>query len=363
MKLHEYEAKAIFKSYGIPVPNSKVTDKKIENIDNPVVVKAQVLVGGRGKAGGILFANNTQEANEKIEELLNKDIKGETVEKVLLEDMINIEKEYYVGIVIDRNNKQAVVMFSTEGGVDIEQVAEKSPEKIIKYYVDFDKEFQPYMARNMLIRAGIPSKEISKIATIISKLYKAFEDMDGSLIEINPLVVTKEETIIAADAVFNLDDDSYYKHDFAKFEEYSKQEKSEFAYVDLDGDIAVIGNGAGLTLASMDIVKNSGGEPSCFLDVGGGSNSETVQKALRRALSKEGIKGVFINILGGITRCDEVSKGIVEVYKDYPNVKFAVRLMGTNEEEGRRILNENGISFETTMDNAAKKLMEIIQSE
>ena len=361
MKLHEYEAKEIFKKYGIPVPEGFITSAEIEEINKPVVIKAQVLVGGRGKAGGILFADTVEEANEKIKELLNKEIKGEKVEKVLIEEKIPIKKEYYLGITIDRAERKPVIMFSTEGGVDIEEVAKTNPEKIIKYYVNPQSELLPYIARNILKQADIPSNEIPKVADIIYKLYKVFKDMDGMLVEINPIVITEDGRALAADAVLNVDDDAYYRHDYTKFEEYSKKEKSEFAYVELGGDIGVIGNGAGLTLASMDIVKEYGGNPACFLDIGGGADKETVKKALKKVLEKD-VKGIFINVLAGITRCDEVAKGIVEVFKEHPNIKFAVRMMGTNEDEGRRILTENGIPFECSMEDAAKKLMEIINA-
>jgi succinyl-CoA synthetase beta subunit len=362
MKLHEYEAKEIFKENNIPIPKNKLVIGKVESIDYPVVIKAQVLVGGRGKAGGILFADNVDDANEKIESLIGNTVKGELVEKVLLEEQIKIAKEYYVGVVVNRNEKNNVVIFSTEGGVDIEEVASKTPEKIIKLSLNPEKEFLPYLARGMLKKADIPSAEIPKVADVLCKVYKAFKNMDGILAEINPLIFTENGKIIAADAVLNVDDDAYFRHNYEKFEEFNKQEKSEFAYVELDGDIAVIGNGAGLTLASMDIVKEFGGNPACFLDVGGGSNRETVKKALLKATSRRNVKGAFINILGGITRCDEVSMGIVDVLKENPNLKFAVRMMGTNEEEGRKILSENGISFESSMEGAAKALTELINS-
>ncbi|WP_292460613.1 ADP-forming succinate--CoA ligase subunit beta [Methanothermococcus sp.] len=361
MKLHEYEAKEIFKKYKIPVPEGFITSTEIEKLNKPVVIKAQVLVGGRGKAGGILFADTVDEANEKIKELLNKDIKGEKVEKVLVEEKIPIEKEYYLGITIDRAERKPVIMFSTEGGVEIEEVAKTNPEKIIKYHVNPQSEFLPYIARNILKDADIPSKEIPKVADIMYKLYNVFKDMDGMLVEINPVVITEDGRALAADAVLNVDDDAYYRHDYTQFEEFSKKDKLEFAYVELDGDIGVIGNGAGLTLASMDMVKEYGGNPACFLDIGGGANEETVKKALEKVLERD-VKGIFINVLAGITRCDEVAKGIVEVLKKHPNVKFAVRMMGTNEEEGRKILTENGIPFERSMEGAAKKLMEMINS-
>ncbi|ABR54338.1 succinyl-CoA synthetase, beta subunit [Methanococcus vannielii SB] len=362
MKLHEYEAKRIFNENGIPIPKGIVTKTKLEDIEGPVVIKAQVLVGGRGKAGGILFADTLNEANSKIESLIGKEVKGEHVESLLIEEKIKILKEYYVGVVVDRNEKNNVVIFSTEGGVDIEEIARTSPEKIIKYPVEAGSEFLPYNARNMLKKAGLSSEEIPKVADIICKVYSAFKKMDGVLAEVNPLVITSEGKILAADAVLNVDDDAYFKHSYMEFEEFKKQEKSEFAYVELDGDIAVIGNGAGLTLASMDVVKEFGGNPACFLDIGGGATREIVKSALLKATARNSVKGAFINILGGITRCDEVSKGIVDVLKEKPELKFAVRMMGTNEKEGREILTKNNVSYENSMEDAAKALTKIINN-
>ena len=361
MKLHEYEAKKLFEENGIPVPKGVVTSKTLKKFKGPVVIKAQVLVGGRGKAGGILFADTLKEANQNIKKLIGKKIKGEVVNSVLIEQKLNIKDEYYVGITIDRSEKKPVVMFSTEGGVDIEEVAKNNPEKIVKIHVNPLKEFLPYMARNLLKDVNIPSNKIPKIADIIYKLYNIFVKMDGTLVEINPLVITKDKKIYAADGVLNLDGDSKYRHDFSKFESSSNEENTPFSYVELDGDIAVIGNGAGLTLASMDIVKDYGHEPACFLDIGGGSDKETIEKALELALEKEDVKGVFINILGGITRCDEVAMAIVKAYYEHPEIKFSVRLMGTNEEEGKNILIKNGIPFESSMENAVKKLMDMLK--
>lgn len=362
MKLHEYEAKNIFKEYGIPVPESflicKGDDLNSIEIDKEVVLKAQVLVGGRGKAGGILFASNKEEFIKKAEELFNKEIKGEKVEKILVEEKLPIEKEYYVSIIVDRDAKKPLIIFSTEGGVDIEEVAEKHPEKIIKHHVDVKKPFLPYVARWIVKEAKLPSNEIGKVADIIYKLYKIFKELDATMVEINPLVITKDGNVYAADAVLHLDDDAAFRHKYEIFEEYKAKEKLPFAYVELDGDVAVIGNGAGLTLASMDIINNLGRKPACFLDIGGGADAETVKLALKKVLENKNVKGIFINILGGITRCDEVAKGIVEVLKEHPNIKFAVRMMGTNEDIGRKILEEHGIPYETSMEEAGKKLIE-----
>ena len=362
MKLHEYEAKEIFREYGIPVPRGFVTSGKLEKVEGPVVIKAQVLVGGRGKAGGVLFADTLEEANRKIEELLNKSIKGEKVEKVLVEERVPVKKEYYLGIVIDRVEKKPLILFSTEGGVDIEEVARRNPEKIVKYYVDPQEEFLPYMARNMLKDIGLPSPEIPKVADVIYRAYRIFREWDATLVEINPLVITEDGRVIAVDGVVHLDEDAYFRHDYSRFEEYRKREDLPFAYVELPGDIGVIGNGAGLTLASMDIIKEYGGNPACFLDIGGGASEEIVKRALEKVLEREDVKGVFINIMAGITRCDEVARGIVEVLKKHPHVKLSVRMMGTREEEGRRILKEMGISVEDSMEEAAKKLIEMLNN-
>ncbi|WP_456472018.1 ADP-forming succinate--CoA ligase subunit beta, partial [Methanocaldococcus sp.] len=341
MKLHEYEAKKIFKEYGIKVPESFLISKedldKLNNVEKEVVLKAQVLVGGRGKAGGIIFANK-EDVKEKAKELFNKEIKGEKVEKILIEEKIPIEKEYYLSITIDRNEKKPVIIFSTEGGVEIEEIARERPEKIIKRYVDIKKPFLPYMGREIAKEAGVDIK----IGDIIYKIYKIFKDLDTLLVEINPLVITKDNEIVAADAVIQLDDDAHFRQNFEEFEEYKNKENLPFSYVELDGDVAVIGNGAGLTLASMDIINSFGLKPACFLDIGGGADAETTKLALKKVLENKKVKAIFINILGGITRCDEVAKAIVEVLKDNPNIKFSVRLTGTNEEEGRKILEKEG---------------------
>ncbi|WP_423792134.1 succinate-CoA ligase subunit beta [Methanocaldococcus indicus] len=354
MKLHEYEAKKIFKEYGIPVPESFLIKKWDipKEVDKDVVLKAQVLVGGRGKAGGIIFANK-ENFKEKLDELFKKEIKGEKVEKILVEEKLPIKEEYYLSITIDRAKKKPVIIFSTEGGVDIEDVPD---EKIIKYYVDVTKPFLPYMCREIVNEAKVDFR----IADIIYKLYKIFKDYDATLVEINPLVITEDNKIYAADAVILLDDDAAFRQNYEIFEDY--KEKLPFSYVELDGDIAVIGNGAGLTLASMDIIHNLGLKPACFLDIGGGADEERVKLALKKVLENKNVKGIFINILGGITKCDEVAKGIVDVLKEYPNIKFSVRLMGTNEEEGKKILEENGIIYEVSMEEAGKRLLEVINS-
>ncbi len=352
MKLHEYEAKEIFKEYGIPVPKSFLLKKgEIKDIDGDVVLKAQVLVGGRGKAGGIIFANKDN-FKEKVEELFNKEIKGEKVEKILVEEKLPIKKEYYLAITIDRLSKKPVIIFSTEGGVDIEEFPD---EKIVKYYVDIKKPFLPYIGREIAKDMNVDVR----IGDIIYKLYKIFKDLDATLVEINPLVITENNQIYAADAVIILDDDANFRHNYKKFEDY--KEVKPYSYVELDGDIAVIGNGAGLTLATMDLIYNLGKKPACFLDVGGGANREVIKDALRTVLKNKNVKGIFINILGGITKCDEVAKGIVEILKENPNIKFVVRLTGTNEEEGWKILEENNIPYFLDMQEAGKKIVKLVE--
>lgn len=366
MNIHEYVAKLIFKKMNIKIPESYVADspeeaaEKAKIIGKPVAVKSQVLSGGRGKAGGILFADTPEEAAEKTRELFQKEIKGERVSKVLIEEKI-VDKldEYYISIILDRNAKKPLIMASTAGGMDIEQVAKETPEKIVREYIEPLDEFMPYQARNLALKMGIPSNEISGIGNIIWKLYQAFENYDATVAEINPLIKTSEG-FIAADAKMAIDDDAFFRQTRVKeFEEF-KDEK--FAYVKLDGDIAVIGNGAGLTLTGMDLIEYYGEKPATFLDVGGGSSEENITQALELVLQNENVKVIFLNVLGGITRADDVANAVVNVANEsIRKVPIVIRLTGTNEEEGQRILTENNISFETSMEKAAKKAVSILQ--
>ncbi|MBM4240459.1 MAG: ADP-forming succinate--CoA ligase subunit beta [Euryarchaeota archaeon] len=363
MKLYEYNAKNIFKKGGIPVgegyiaKNPEEAQEAASKIKKPVALKSQVLVGGRGKAGGIKFAETPKEALNVSKALFSTKLKGETVETILVEEKIKIKKEYYLSVIMDRTNRKPLIMASKEGGVDIEELAEKNPERIVKYHLNPLDEFLPYQAREIAIKMGVENPLVSKMGSIIWMLYGVFNKYDATLAEINPLVLT-EDSILAADAKLDVDDDALYKHrELRELEEYKKE---EFAYVKLDGDIAVIGNGAGLTLSSMDMLKLYGGEPAVFLDIGGGASQENIEKALNLVISDGDVKVVFLNVLGGITRADDVARGIVNVQNaSKRKVSLVIRLTGTNEEEGQRILTEAGVSFETSMESAARKAVEL----
>lgn len=364
MKFFEYRAKEIFKREGIPVPLSYVAKNEeeareaAEKINKPVVLKSQVLTGGRGKAGGIKFAETPKKAREVAEELLGIQINEETVNKILVEEKVNIKSEFYISVVMDRSAKKALIMASSEGGVDIEQVAKNSPEKIVKYHVNPLDEFMPYEARSIAHKMGVSNQMISKMGGFIWKLFNVFLKYDASIAEINPLVLTPD-ALIAADAKLEIDDDSLWRH--KELEDVAK--KDEFAYVTLDGDIAVIGNGAGLTLTGMDMINLYGGKPATFLDIGGGASQQNIARAMNLVLSEPNVKVIFLNVLGGITRADDVANGVIDVLNNSKRkIPLVIRLTGTNEEEGQRILTEAGISFETSMEAAAKKAVELNES-
>ncbi len=364
MKIYEYRAKEIFSEEGITIPRSRMVKtaedalQAAEEIGVPVAIKSQVLVGGRGKAGGIRFAKNPSEAYEVAQELLGMEIKGEKVNKLLVEEKLAIESEYYLSVALDRSARQALIMTSTEGGVDIEQVALQNPEKILKFHVNPLQEFLPYMARDMARKMGVNDPLIPSIGSYIFKLYTVFQIYDANLVEINPLVVTSNG-IVAADAKLDVDDDSLYRQ--KKLAHLQEGSQDEFAYVELDGDIAVIGNGAGLTLSGMDMLHLYGGKPATFLDIGGGASQENIARALNLVISNPRVKVVFLNVLGGITRADDVARGIIDVMSQAKRmVPLVIRLTGTNEEEGQRLLNEAGVSFETSMEAAAQRAVEIL---
>ena len=358
MKIHEYIAKKIFQVEGIPVPKSIVAEnpqeaqKAAEKIGKPVAIKSQVLVGGRGKAGGIKFAETPSETYTVAKSLLGSEVNGEPVDIVLVEEKLNIQSEFYVSVVLDRSTKKPLVLASLQGGMDIEEVAKENPEKIIRYPLNPLEEFLPYQAREVAIKMGVPSNLISKVGSIIWKLF--------TIAEINPLVFTGKE-LFAADAKFEVDDDAFYRQ--KRLAELEHVHKPEFAYVKLKGNIAVIGNGAGLTLSGMDMLHLYGGKPATFLDIGGGASEESIAKALNLVISDENVKVVFLNVLGGITRADDVARGVLDVMNSSSrNVPIVIRLTGTNEEEGQKILAEAGLSFETSMEEAARKAVEICRS-
>ncbi len=366
MKFFEYHAKGIFKLEGIPVPesyvavNGKDAKKAAAKINKPVALKSQVLVGGRGKAGGIKFADTPTDAKKVAKELLGMEIKGEKVNNILVEEKINILSEFYVSVVMDRSAKKPLIMASSEGGVDIEEVAKNSPEKIVKYHVNPLEEFMPYQAREIARKMGVENELISKVGAFIWKLFSVFVKYDATIAEINPLVLTPEG-LIAADAKLEIDDDSLWRH--KEFSDLEEAKKDEFAYVTLDGDIAVIGNGAGLTLTGMDMINLYGGKPATFLDIGGGSSKDVIEKALNLVIGEPNVKVIFLNVLGGITRADDVANGVIDVINSAERkVPIVIRLTGTNEEEGQRILRDAGIPFETSMEDAAKKAVEICES-
>lgn len=366
MKFFEHDAKKLFKKNGINILEGHVAYSPEEAMEIatdmgcPVALKSQVLVGGRGKAGGIKFADDPGEAFEIAGTLLDMDIKGEKVKHLLIEEKANIQEEFFLTVSIDRSFKKPIIMASVEGGVDIEQLAIDHPEKIIKYYVNPLEEFLPYEAREIARKMGVDSSLISSLGGIIWKLYNVFQKYDAQVAEINPLILT-EEGLIAADAKLEIENDSLFRH--KELAEANSFKPKEFAFVKLDGDIAVIGNGAGLTLTGMDMIKLNGGNPATFLDIGGGASENTIKKALNLVLNYAPVKVVFLNVLGGITRADDVAKGVIKALESSKRkINIVIRLTGTNEEEGQRILEEAGIPFEISMEKAAKKAVEIRNS-
>jgi succinyl-CoA synthetase beta subunit len=370
LKLYEYKAKEIFANYGMPVPEGLLVKDpdELREFDFPAVLKSQVLVGGRGKAGGIKFADNLKEAHERIEELLKMEIKGLPVKIVLVEQKADIISELYVGFVVDRAAKKNVLIMSSEGGVNIEETAKTSPDKVVKFEIDPVEGLEIFQIRNLAKKIGLRGKEMVSLAGITSRLYKVFKDYDAELCEINPLAKTPSG-FLAVDAKLVVDDNSLYRHkdlksEFSKSEEYTEIEKKAkdagLAYVELEGDIGVIGCGAGLVMASLDTLKLYGGNAANFLDVGGGATAENMKQALELVSEKEGVKSMFINIFGGITRCDEIAKGIVEYA---PNIPISVRMMGTNENEGKQILKDNGYSVSETLEESAKQAIKLAGGE
>ncbi|MDP1553004.1 MAG: ADP-forming succinate--CoA ligase subunit beta [Methanobacteriaceae archaeon] len=366
MKLYEYNAKSVFKKEGIPIPegyvarNSTEAREIAEKMGIPVAIKSQVMVGGRGKAGGIKFANTPHETFESAEILFSASINGEDVKYLLVEEKADIKKEFYISVAVDRSIGKPLIMASKEGGVDIEKLAEENPEKIIKYHVNPQEDFLVYEGREIARKMGVGSSLISPVGGIIWKLFQVFKKYDAHLAEINPLIIT-ENGLIAADAKLDLDDDSIYRHH--KMKDFGEYEEHEFAFVKLDGDIAVIGNGAGLTLTGMDMIKLNGGNPATFLDIGGGASEDVIKKALNLVIDFSPVKVIFLNVLGGITRADDVARGVIKALEETDRkVPLVIRLTGTNEAEGQRLLTEAGVSFETSMEKAAKKAVELRNS-
>jgi succinyl-CoA synthetase beta subunit len=370
MKLHEYQSKRIFAQYGAPIPRGDVatTPEQARQIaarlGTRVVVKSQVLVGGRGKAGGIRLASNPDQAEQVADQILGMKIKGLAVKKVLVDEAADISNEIYLGIVIDRAQRRPVMMASAEGGVEIEEVARTAPDRIVKIAVDPFLGLQPYQGRELAFGIGISKELVADFVRIAQSLYNAFVGCDASLAEINPLVVTGEGKLLALDGKIVVDDNALFRHfDLAEMRDADEETPEEqearrygLSYVKLDGEIGCMVNGAGLAMATMDITKLYGGAPANFLDIGGGAQAEKVTAALRIILSDTNVKAVLFNIFGGITRCDEVARGILAALKEVPTrVPMVARLVGTNEEEGRRILAEAQMITAATLTEAAQK--------
>jgi succinyl-CoA synthetase beta subunit len=383
MKLHEHQAKEILKKYNLPVPEGKVAfslqeaKQTAEELGEfPLVVKAQVHCGGRGKAGGVKLVKNMEELEAAVEGMLGKVLKtfqcpdGKPVNRILIEKATPIEKEYYLSITLDRSVSKPVLMASAEGGMEIEEVAKEKPEAIHMLHIDPDLGLMPSQARRLAFKLGLPVNDFVKIAL---GLYKAYEELDASLVEINPLVLTKDGKLVLLDAKVEIDDNALFRHkDLEEMEDLTQLDPLEVEaktyslnYIKLDGNIGCMVNGAGLAMTTMDIIKLAGGEPANFLDVGGGANVEQIANAFRILMADKNVKAVFINIFGGILRCDRLANGLVEAAKMVEiRVPVVVRMEGTNVEEGKRILSESGLNFITAEDmwDGAKKAVELAKS-
>ncbi len=382
MNIHEYQAKEILRKYGVAVPRGKVAfsveeaEAAARELGGSIfVVKAQIHAGGRGKAGGVKLAKSVEEVKKYTAEMLGKKLvthqtgpEGKEVRRVLIEEGIDIARELYLGIVLDRSVSRLVFMASTEGGVEIEKVAAEKPEAILKEYVDPKIGLQPFQARKIAFGLGLEGEQVKNAVKFVLSLYRAFTDSDASLAEINPLVVTGSGQVLALDAKMNFDDSALYRHpDIAEMRDLHEEDpleveasKYHLNYIKLDGNVGCMVNGAGLAMATMDIIKLAGGMPANFLDVGGGANVETVANGFKIILSDPNVKAILINIFGGIVRCDRVAKGIIEAAKLVDiNVPLVIRLAGTNAEEAAQLLKESAMNFEVaqTLEEAAYKVV------
>lgn len=370
MKLHEYQSKIIFSKYGIPIPKGRVASTAsearqiAEELGGRVVVKSQVLVGGRGKAGGIRLAKSPKEAEEIATQILGMEIKGLQVRKVLIDEAANIDQEIYLGITNDRSIRRPVFMASAAGGVEIEEVARTTPEKILKVHIDPLLGLKDFQSRYIASGIDIPRDNWKEFAKISLGLWKAYSENDATLAEINPLVITKDKHLVAVDGKMLIDDNALFRQpDLAEMRDLDEEASSEtearkygLTFIKLDGQIGCMVNGAGLAMTTMDIVKLFGGEPANFLDIGGGANSDKVSAAFRIILSDRNVKVILINIFGGITRCDEVAKGILGALSDVkPKIPMVVRLVGTNAQEGIRLLADAKMTTAITLTDAAQK--------
>jgi succinyl-CoA synthetase beta subunit len=380
LKLYEHEAKTILSTYQVPTPKGEVstssqqTRESAAKLGAQVAVKAQVLVAGRGKAGGILFADTPEQAEEAANKLLGSQIKGVTVTKLLVEEKMPIKKELYFGVTVDRLNRCYVALASDMGGVEIEEVAEQQPQRILKVVIDPQVGFRSFHARQIAKQLGYAGDQMLQLAGILEKLYQAGMHYDAELIELNPLAETQDGKFFAVDARIVIDDNALFRHQDYKQKqlqeprERSPQEfealKNGLDYVKLDGDIGVVGNGAGLVMATLDTINLYGGKPANFLDMGGGAPPQRIEAALKIILSDPQVKVLFVNILGGITLCDEVARGIIQAREQLKTTKpLMVRLVGTNEEEGKRILTEAAIPVFDSMEEAAQKAAEFAKKE
>jgi succinyl-CoA synthetase beta subunit len=380
LKLYEYEAKNILARYGIPVlqgaliTKADCAEEALSKLEPPFAVKSQVLEVGRGKAGGILFADSSEEAKETAKKLLESEIRGIPVRKVLIEEKLRVCKEVYFGATIDRLARSYVAIASALGGVEIEKRALKTPHEFLKIIINPQRGFRSFHAVQLAKKLGYSGASLRKIAGIFEKIYQAGRDCDAELVEVNPLAETEDGAFVALDAHIIIDDNALFRHQEYKkrlLEEErdrSPQEtealRKDLAYVKLEGDIGVIGNGAGLMMATLDLIQHYGGKPANFLDVGGGARAERIAAALKIVLSDPDAKVLFVNVLGGITRCDNVARGIIKATEDVTLAKpIVVRLVGTNEEEGKRILEKAQIPVLDSMEEAARRIVELVNKE
>jgi len=388
MKIHEYQGKELFRRYGVPVPfgipalsveDAKAAVAKVqeESGSNVVVVKAQIHAGGRGKGGGVKVCMNTADAHKAIDDIFGMQLvthqtgpEGTKVQRLLVEQGLDIKHEYYLGITLDRASGRVTVMASTEGGMEVEEVAEKTPEKILKEQINPAIGWQDYQSRSLGFRLGLDGKQVRELGKFLRALTKCYEDMDCSLMEINPLITTNDGRVLALDSKINFDDNALYRHkDLNDWRDLSEEDPAEveankfgLSYINLDGTIGCMVNGAGLAMSTMDIIKHYGAEPANFLDVGGGATAEKVTAAFKIITSDPKVKGIFVNIFGGIMKCDTIAEGVITAVKEIGlKVPLVVRLEGTNVEMGRKLLEESGLNLVTGADMAdgAKKIVEL----
>jgi succinyl-CoA synthetase beta subunit len=375
--LLEYQGKELFRQHGVPTPDGTPATgveeavEAAEALGSPVVVKAQVLIGGRGKAGGIKLAKDASEVREHSEAILGMDIRGLTVQEVYVEKASDIDEEYYAAVLLDRSARKPMAMLSRMGGMDVEEIAEKDPNAIVRVHVDPLVGFQPFHGRRLAFGAGIAEDVVRPVGALLAKLYETFVAEDALLVEVNPLLVTKEREVVALDSKVTVDGNALYRHgEIAGFRNPSAEDPQEqmakerdLTYVKLDGNVGILGNGAGLVMSTLDVVAQAGGRPANFLDAGGGSKAEAIVNAVEVILSDPKVTAVLFNIFGGITRCDEVAKGLVAAFDQIDvKVPFVVRLDGTNDEEGRKIVADAklpNVFVEKTMLDAAAKVVEL----